>query len=203
MSHDRPHPALLSRRSIMRAAAWSMPVIAVAASTPLAAASTEPTAATMTITSTGSTTPGNGRGIGVFGNPNQVRMVQAPYSFPSLLDVTNGSIPRTLVSATAVISGPMSFNGPKYGSLAVAGVGAAESTISVQAPMTAGFGGTTSIANLATPMAVNETRQFGVAFAWAGSAPASGASYDTSVHYTLTFDDNSTVSLSGAVSFIF
>lgn len=203
MSHDRPHPALLSRRSIMRAAAWSMPVIAVAAATPLAAASTSPTAATMTINSLGSTTPGHGMGIGIVGSSNQMRMVQAPYSFPALLDVTNGSIPRTLVSVAAVISGPTSFNGPKYGSLAAAAVEFAESTISVQAPMVAGFGGTTSIANLATPMAVNETRRFGVAFAWAGSAPALGTSYSTSVHYTLTFDDNSTVSLSGAVSFIF
>lgn len=203
MTVERPLKTSITRRSLVRAAAWSVPVIAVAAATPMAAASTTPTPATMVITSTGSTEAGNARGIGVFGEPTQGRLVRVPYSFPEILEVTNGSIARTLDTVTAAISGPMSFSGSKYGSLAVTSVGPTTSAVTTQAAMVAGFGGTTSVTNVGIPLAPNQSQQLVVGFSWWGGAPSVGSSYSTAVNYTLTFDDNSTVSLSGNVNFVF
>ena len=99
---DNPHTRDLSRRTLVKGAAWSVPVVAVAIATPLAAASATPAATFWATGATVSVVSGNVTNFTVEGSDANGNLALLPAG-TSVMIVPDPGVTLQIVNATGIV----------------------------------------------------------------------------------------------------
>lgn len=99
---DNPHTHDLSRRTLVKGAAWSVPVVAVAIATPLAAASATPAATFWATGATVSVVSGNVTNFTVEGSDANGNLALLPAG-TSVMIVPDPGVTLQIVNATGIV----------------------------------------------------------------------------------------------------